>query len=307
MSSIDIKNDDFPRWENSVSAKWAPVVLQPIVGSSEQLVIGVAVVAKGAFHLESANAWQRLKCLYDESSDAVIFSAQCALEALEDEMALRNEISLSDLHPVFSNIKIGDVSNAEGINVREIGRTWMKALSSLYEHPDAAREIVDHPSSDVAVSDGGNRLPHLIFEDVVKLRPGFGEYFRSDIRRRSARRARRRGAGILIDFAGSRLVANFGMLRTRQTTASANFIKKQLWDLKIKRDEDVSVSLGRNIHEMIVQHQDQNDPQITEKQYDDVRSALADLEEQADRENIRLRPMNTVQQISRHIVELEVA
>lgn len=103
-----------------------------------------------------------------------------------------------------------------------------------------------------------------------------------------------------------KLVANFGTLASSNFTASIGRIKTRLWDLKVDRDSEPSVLATRD-HEMIVQHPPMNDPQLTEKQVGRLKEALQALEEQADQEEIRLRPLNTVEEIGEHILLREAA
>jgi NAD-dependent DNA ligase len=58
---------------------------------------------------------------------------------------------------------------------------------------------------------------------------------------------------------------------------------------------------------MIVQYPRKDDPQVTDRQFDRISEALAALEEQADQEEIRFRPLNTVDEIGDHLLEKEAA
>jgi hypothetical protein len=111
---------------------------------------------------------------------------------------------------------------------------------------------------------------------------------------------------VIIDFAGSKLVANFGTLLANQHAVSVDRIKRRLWDLKVDRDNEKS-GLAMRDHEMIVQHPSKTDPQFSERQFERISEALASLEKQADQEEIRLRPMNTIDQIGDHLLAKEAA
>jgi hypothetical protein len=83
-------------------------------------------------------------------------------------------------------------------------------------------------------------------------------------------------------------------------------IKRRLWDLKVDRDNAKGVFAKRD-HEMIVQHPSKNDPQVTEKQLDRISEVLQSLEQQADQEEIRFRPLNGIDQIGEHLLQKEAA
>jgi len=60
-------------------------------------------------------------------------------------------------------------------------------------------------------------------------------------------------------------------------------------------------------HEMIVQVPSAHDPQLSARQAANVAEALQALEEQADQEELRLRPMHSVEAIGQHILTTEAA
>ena len=122
--------------------------------------------------------------------------------------------------------------------------------------------------------------------------------------RKPTARRRTDASGVFIDFAGSKIVANFGTL-TAQNATSINRIKRGLWDLKIDRDREPTIH--KRTHEMLVQHPSFDDPQITEKQWDKISGSLKSLEQQADQVEIRLRPLHSVKDIGEHLLEKEAA
>jgi hypothetical protein len=131
-------------------------------------------------------------------------------------------------------------------------------------------------------------------------------FFSVDLQEGRKRRTVGKSYEILIDFAGSKLVANFGTLKAGGLSSSVNIIKRRLWDLKVDRDREPNSLLVRH-HEMIVQSPPSEDPQITERQYENISDALRALEHQAAQEALRLRALNTVAQIGEHVLAEEAA
>ncbi|ODP36560.1 hypothetical protein BFL28_19855 [Sphingomonas turrisvirgatae] len=109
-----------------------------------------------------------------------------------------------------------------------------------------------------------------------------------------------------IDFTGSKLVANFGTLQVGQITRSVDLIKRRLWDLKVDRDAEAT-NIFRRSHEMLVQVPAANDPQVTDRQYENLQIALQALEEQADQEELRLAAFNSVAAIGERLLAFEQA
>ena len=308
MMERGLTTEAFPTFKCSVRARWAPVLLSPIDGSLERLVIGIAVVSDDDFHLELANALDRLRCLYAREAEGVVYAIQVAAERLRNDLAVRAIDAL--LHPKIgvSSVTIGDLREAEGISLEMIGASWMRSLSSLYQ--DAGLHVHHELPALVAEAalprEQGDRLPALVFGYVAEHRDSLVQYFRSDLRLQKVRRMTGRSHEVMIDFSGSRVVANFGTLQSGGIARSMNLIKRRLWDLKVERDREAS-SLSHRLHEMILQAPASDDPQVTPKQLANINEALCALEQQADQEELRLRALPTVTAIGNHLLQLEAA
>lgn len=306
MTAFELTSAAFPAFERSVRAQWAPVLLEPIQGSYERLVVGVAVVGERSFHLELANAVDRLRCLYSADADAVIWAFQVATDNLRNQLASRGREALTDHHAVVSNVTIGSCREAEGESLEGIGECWMRALSSLYREKATVVDAAPAILPAMAGGAGADRLPDLVWNYVSERRSGLAPYFSRYIRDGKRRRKVGRSYEVLIDYAGTRLVANFGTLQAGAITKSVDNIKRRLWDLKVERDGEGS-DLAYRAHEMIVQRPDQNDPQVTERQADNLAEALEALKAQADQEELRLRPLASVKEIGEHLLKAEAA
>ena len=299
--------DQFPKLRSPTKAKWAPVFLSPIMGAPEKLVIGIAAVSANEFHLERANALRRLECLYGKAAATAIFAAEVALEELRADLAIRGIEALSAPKPTFSGISIGTLADGEANSVQEVARSWMISSSSLYDTAQALSIAVEARAL-AAPSEGGavvtDRLPSLVLNYVAVKRPGLREFFNEDIRDERRRRRHSKAHSVIIDYAGSHLVANFGTMAVTQPTASVDKIKRRIFDLLIDRDTEKR-AIAKRRHEMIVQHPDRDDPQITERQFDAVEEAIASLSDQAQREEIVLIASTSVSKIGDHILETE--
>jgi hypothetical protein len=308
--NVLLSSSQFPSAENNVRALWAPVLLEPISGSYERLVVGVAVASGSDFHLEIANALDRLKCLYGESAEGVVSAVRLAAKCLEADLSRRSAEAISTPSPAVSGIIVGQCREAEGANLKAISQSWMMALSSLYVRPLALEDIVKAGQMESATTtdamQSGDRLPFLVCDFVKAQRAGFANYFSSDLREGRARRVKGSSHKVVIDFSGSHLVANFGTLKAGALTGSVNLIKRRLWDLKVERDREQNINFHRS-HEMILQRPMKDDPQVSERQQANIVEALEELEAQADQEQLRLRPMGSVQEIGQHLLKQERA
>ncbi len=269
-------------------------------------MIGVVVFNDTGFHIEAANALSRLQCLYGSQSDIVIQVAGIVLDELRTDMAARAAEAVLDFLPSITGVTLGTVREAEGVSLQSIGASWMSAMSSLY---DASATAVQLDVNDTAESyeeqfealAGGDRLPKLVLDYVAEERAGLASFFRADL---NGKQRRRRSYEVSIDFTGSRLVANFGTLQARQISRSIDLIKRRLWDLKVARDAETTDVFHRD-HEMLIQMPARDDPQVSEKQFENLEVAREALEEQADQEQLRLEAFTSVAAIGQRVLLAE--
>jgi len=279
------------------------VLFRPILGSPEQYVIGIAVASASGFHLERANQLARLRCVFADQSTGAISAVEAALSALERDLLEKSTAALTDFRPLFSGVTLGDVREAEGLSLQQIGASWMATMSSLYDRNLALNQVEPVALDPDATSNRRtpDRLPALVLYYVRGKRPSLDRFFSEEVRES---RPQRRNHDIKIDFAGSRIVANFGTLAATKHTASVSWIKNRLWDLTVDRDREREGFAVRE-HEMIVQHPKRNDPQLTASQAERIDEALHALEEQARGKELCLRPLHSVEEIGEHILKME--
>jgi len=305
---VDLDSNSFPSFARSIRAKWVPVFLSPIRASQERLVIGVAVFNESGFHIEAANALSRLQCLYGSQSDIVIQVAGIALDELKADFAARSTDAIVDFRPSITGVSVGDLGNAEGTSLQTIGAVWMASLSSLYDSSGADVPSVQEDGDEsfegmFEALAGGDRLPKLVLDYVVAERGGLASFFRPDL---GGRQRRRRNHEVSIDFSGSKLVANFGTLKVGQLGKSVDLIKRRLWDLKVDRDTETSAVFHRD-HEMLIQMPARGDPQVSDKQFENLEVARQALEQQADQEELRLEAFTSVEAIGERVLTAEPA
>lgn len=293
---------DFPSIDGTTSCRWAPVLLSPILDSPERLVIGVVAANDSGFHLERANALARLRCLFGKAAETAVFAAEVALDELVESLAQRGVEAVQERALVFSGVILGSVRVGEGNSLSAIARTWMGALSSLYEiRNEPIEAVLVAEEADDGTVRGSDRLPILVLEDVIAKNPAYGRYFSEEIQARRQRRSK--VADIGIDFSSPDLVANFATLGPTAQAKSVDRIKRKLFDLIVKRDAEQSSFLPRS-HEMIVYSPGIADPLVSEKQREMLDEVHDELGEQSKREEIGFLPVTGVPQITQRIFQI---
>ncbi|MFE0755079.1 hypothetical protein ACFW16_14075 [Inquilinus sp. NPDC058860] len=298
-----LSTSNFPRPEGTVRGRWAPIYLSPILGSPERFIIAVAAVGLQGFHIEAANALNRLECLYGVAAETALFAAEVALDELRTALATQGSAALAEGLLVFSGVSVGTVAEGEARSLEQLAKTWMGALSSLYRYEPPLTTVEAH------TEDGGagasDRLPILVLEHVKQIAPRLSDYFSEHIR---AHR-RRRGQGVArisIDFAGPKLVANFATLQASTQAQAVDLIKRKMFDLKVRRDEDKKgLPFEPREHEMIIFTPPRDSPLLTEKQIERLDEALHELGEQSEREGFVLQAMHAVPEIGQRLLQAE--
>jgi hypothetical protein len=294
-------------FESLQKALWSPILLRPIMGSPEQYVIGVAVVSEQGVHLERANQLRRLDCIFSDSSGMLITVAETALNIIEDDLLKRGKTSLIEFKPAISGIERGELRDSQGQSLKQIAVSWMSAISSLYKENiefEFARLVDDSADDKSEIKDGGDRLPSLVLEYVRNKRPSLDKFFNAEIINGQKRRTNPHG--VIIDFAGSKLVANFGTLANSNYASSIGHIKTRLWELKVDRCRKSSL-LSSQQHEMIIQHTPIDDPQLSKKQIVRLQEAIESLKGQAAQQDVIFKSMISGDQIGEHILSREAA
>ncbi|WP_441869137.1 hypothetical protein [Phaeovulum sp. W22_SRMD_FR3] len=303
-------HSEFPTIDRGVRALWAPVLLEPIAGSYERLVVGVVAVNSDGFHLELANVLSRLNCLYGESAAAAVTAVQIAGKCLQHDLAQRSRDAILQPESAVSGVVIGECREAEGFSLEQMASSWMAALSSLYDATLGQDALVLAPEPDLMVaseaSSISDRLPFLVCDYVRSQREGYSRFFSRDLQEGRARRKKGASHQVVIDFAGPKLVANFGTLRAGSLTSSIHLIKRRLWDLKVERDRETQEAFKRS-HEMILHRPSMDDPQVTDQQQANISEALQALEMQADQEDLRLLTLNSVPAIGERLLRYDEA
>ena len=156
-------------------------------------------------------------------------------------------------------------------------------------------------------AEGGGWLESKIRQLVVGRKPGLSDRFRKQFRRSQLRPLR-------YGFVGKFIVANFATLQSRssgQVSAQVDRAKARLWDLHQLDAGVLADSLGLHApsmsYELLVHR-----PIVFEAGLDGslksaVKAAEEELEAEADKFDIRFRPLRSVGAIADYLIDREAA
>lgn len=308
---LTLSMDSFPRRTGTSVFSWAPIYFHPIPTSPERLVIGVVVADAVRATIVEANRLDRLECLFGASSTSVLEAATLSLKALQEDVQQRGIEVLRAFDSPMSGVGIGETMVAEGRGFEEVGQVSLRSISSLFGHPSTElvhqKEVQWHLVERAASSDKPARpkVPSAVMEYVAKrnrdLLPNFA----------TARAARERLQRAnphtpILDYSGRRVAANFSALESNHAS-SVNAVKRRMWDLGLDRIREEKAGKIHREHEMLVRAPEHSSAGISELVLQRIRKALADLEKEADLNEIRLRPLVSVEEIGEHLLQMEQA
>ena len=301
--------DQFPSRSGLQRGVWAPVLFTPNPDTAERFVIAVAAVNETGFHVARADAAKKLACLYGSAAASALMVQEATLNGLEEDLATRGRAALANPALLFSGVSIGELRDGEAVSMDALASSWLVATSSLHTGKSkSALEIDDAVEAAVASIDAqtdNDRLPVLVYKAVEEAEPELGNYFSADIRSRAKRTARPAPQKVFIGFAGSRVVANFATLKPTRPRGMIDHIKRLMWDLAQHQDDEAAMITGARLHEMIVFHRDENDPEFEPSKVAVLKEMLDDLREQGAKDGIGVQPRSSVPAIAAHVQRAE--
>lgn len=296
----DPKYIDFPERRDAVQGEWAPIYIEPIVGSGERICIGVVAVNGGASLVVPVVSLERLECIYGKGVDAILLASRVAVEYTREALGKQGAQALKTWKAPMDGLYIGATVRAEGNTLEEIGRTGVTASASLVEKLADSEEEGEGRGSGLTT----NRLEELIKQRVITVRPVLEQRFRVQ------RRVRENARPAIIGFIGEKIAANFGMLLPGRLGPLVDISKAKLWDLAqlredVRRGDLFSQPLNR--FELLVYQPREESPEYSLRQMRGIQEAVVELEAEADKLEIRCRPATSHEEIAETLLQAEAA
>lgn len=302
---------EFPDDPQMKDGVWRPIFFHSNFDTPERLVAGVVSHVGGVWHLQIANALDRLKCLYGKESDIAIEAIEAGLQDLENTLRERNELPK---HLAVSGLTFGEARNAQAIDAASLSQRWLRTISALHDH---AREFSLEHSAAALLDEGDaasnrvsraierDRLSVLVFEDLVGRAPQTRGMFNPHVRKLSENESSRLlSHQAYVAYDGKKVAANFSTLKAGRHKVSVDIAKRLMWDLEQHREQHDSF-LEKQSHEMFLHHPSKDDPQITERQYENVMEVVGMLVDEGKIRDIAVKPHDQVHEISESILASE--
>jgi hypothetical protein len=284
-------------------AEAVAVYVSPLAYADERICIGIAARLGDTLKVAPVPGLRRLRCSYGKSFRTLDLAAKLALESLAIHLATRPlvEATLKDWARPSPGVFLGDVQVTSARNIDQAIDALLREFSSLYA-TDAPAEEEEVEERAAGVSSA--RLERMVKEQVLALRPEFSSRF--DRRYQVSEGAR----SLRIGYSGQRIVSNFALLWPTQLSGGVRNSKAKLWDLVQARDGATAGWFGTSqpmSFELLVHHASENDVAVTERGIANVKEALEELETEADKHDLRCRPILSPEAIANYLIETESA
>ncbi|HYI41718.1 MAG TPA: hypothetical protein VE053_15525 [Allosphingosinicella sp.] len=300
----------FPSREGMQRGSWVPIHFSPNPDTSERLVVAVVAVVGENWAIAEANALRRLNCLYGTEVVTAIVAIETGIQDLRARLTAEGVAAL-DASLVVSGLGLGEPQVGEASTASELAHVWLRAVSSVHDSRREAEtlpvsiagEAVDPVDHEIR----RDRLPILVLQEIQHLRPALAGSFNRQIKLRAQNRdVRIKPQEVYIAFSGTNLVANFATLKVGRRKRTVDLSKRLMWDLEQHRRQDQGVLPDRK-HEMLLYHPPKDDPELTERQYENLREVAEELSEQGRESGIGVAAYESVPIIARHVVSGETS
>lgn len=301
MNSI-FENLQFPDPDRYLPVSLIPVYVAPLPYSGERLLVGVVTVTESGVQSFPLESLKRLACVYGPAHKGLLVARDIALASLATWVSTAGVQRTSEWIPPGDGMSLGQVLHTTAMSLADAVRTSFMEWSSLYASPNDLMDEEPQPREERLAGMSASRLETMVKTIVLNARPDVARRFSVAYRIHDAARPMRLG------FVGDRLVANFALVIPTVLSAMVSNAKARLWDLASAKD---GANTGwfrqgqTSSYELLLHRSTQADVQYSARQLALVTEAIAELEAEADRLDLRCRPLVGARAIAIHLMNVE--
>ncbi|HBC8967464.1 TPA: hypothetical protein KE741_000731 [Raoultella ornithinolytica] len=274
----------------SFRATWAPVYLEPMMGSGEKFTVVIAAFSDdGTIRVCNAIRPHVVKAMYGSKHNQFNSIIDMLIASLENHLKLKNSFS-GWISPIVA-AKLGDVFQAQSSDMTGVLRQAVQLTASLssLDFFSSEDESDDKYSSE---NTWANQLKTRIISD----QPSFEQYFHREFKVDGQSRAAK------IFFLSKSIAINTDRLIPTNLSNHLDRNKARILDLLSVKDHDL---FERNTFEFLVYRPEDDEVTYSKSQFVKLNEALHALEEIGDKHSIRVVPVTTVQQAALRLIKAE--
>lgn len=277
------------------SGMWAPIRFRPDPFTGEVLNIGIVIAdERGAIRkVRILNSLARLKCLYGDRlrEEQMDFILDVTKEALETNRE-------TDCRVPVEGVRLGDFMPVSDASAEDAANNLFYEVVPLAAPRREEQEDEQEDQSDAIAA---------VKMEVKSRNPALEKYFDTRI-------SLGRGRDYRFSFTGRRAAINMSKLYYGSNLSTyADKAKARILDLAHLRKHDQShlieteTGSGRQHYDLLVFHDDFESPRLTKRNAQTLRDTLHQLEDEADKAEVRLRPAIHVAEAVDWIIQREAA
>lgn len=285
---------------HTLRAKWAPLNFYPFPGSGDRLTIAVVVVGPdGKSVICEAEGLTRLNCLFGNEAAKYISYARQGIQALR-------ELAGSDVSGVLERnvslggaFELGPFQPGSGHDLQEIAHAWLNKVSMLATAPEYDRGGTELALAQESFTQRRPRLIPAVREEMAAIAPLLIDNFARSFQPEG------KALPVRIGYKGTKIVADFSRLDASSINSSLERVRGKLWMLSEHRDQTRHEHYRE--HEMLVIRKTASDERYSPRELSILDRACDDLMEEADRREIRLRPLGSPKAVAQRIFQAEMS
>ncbi|MCM7825544.1 MULTISPECIES: hypothetical protein [Enterobacter] len=274
----------------SFRATWAPVYLEPIMGSGEKFTIIIAAYSEnGHFRVCNAIRPHVVKAMYGEKHNQ--FNSIIEMIMLSLENHLRSHKSFDGWISPIMGAELGSVSLAQSSDMTGILRQAVQLTASL-----SSLDFFSSEDENDEKYSSENTWASQLKASIINEQPSMGQYFNREFKVDGQARPAK------IFYLSPKIAVNTDRLIPTNLATHLDRNKARILDLIAVKDHDI---FERSTFEFIVYRPQEDEPTYGKSQFVKLNEALHTLEEIGDKHSIRVVPVTTVQQATIRVINAE--
>lgn len=274
----------------SFKATWAPVYLEPMMGSGEKFTVIIAAYSEdGIVRVCNAIRPHVVKAMYGNKHSQFNSIIEMIIQSLEIHLCKYKSFS-GWKSPIVGAV-LGDVTPAQSSDMTGVLRQAVQLTASL-----SSLDFFSSEDENDEKYSSENTWANQLRATIISEHPSYNQYFNREFKVDGQARAAK------IFYLSTKIAVNTDRLIPTNLAAHLDRNKARILDLLSVKDHDI---FSRDTFEFIVYRPQDDDPTYGKSQFEKLHEALHAIQEVGDKHSIRVVPVTTVQQAALRLIKAE--
>ncbi|MGP0903503.1 hypothetical protein [Serratia sp. CY76391] len=274
----------------SFRATWAPVYLEPVMGSGEKFTVIIAAYSEdGVVRVCNAIRPDVVKAMYGNKHSQFHSIIEIIIQNLENHLKMHKSFS-GWKSPIVGAV-LGGITSAQSSDMTGILRQAVQLTASL-----SSLDFFSSEDENDEKYSSENTWANQLRATIINKSPYYEQYFNREFKVDGHARAAK------IFYLSTKVAVNTDRLIPTNLAAHLDRNKARILDLLSVKDHDI---FDRDCFELIVYRPPDNDATYGKSQFAKLHEALHAIQEVGDKHSIRVVPVTTVQQAALRLIKAE--